>query len=161
MTESQNRGMGRGRARGRGRVLGVQSEDVQRVERADVSVRNQMPIREASPSSTSVGNERSARPNVRAAGQQGSSMSAASASIFERVPRRARNMYHAPPPEVQRDVPVPPAAPVVHIDATDLARTMVTVLAERERYRKPGDIIEHAKKCGAYDFSWNVRPWTD
>ena len=40
MTESQNRGMGRGRARGRGRVLGVQSEDVRRIERADVSVRN-------------------------------------------------------------------------------------------------------------------------
>ena len=79
MTESQNRGMGRGRARGRGRVLGVQSEDVRRIERAEVSVRDQMPIREASPSSASVGNERSAGPNVRAASQQGSSMSAASA----------------------------------------------------------------------------------
>ena len=136
MTESQNRGHGRGRARVRGRVLGVQSEDV-RIERADVSVRNQMPIREASPSSASVGNERSARPYVRAASQQGSSMSAASASIFERVPRRARNVYHAPPPVVQRDVLVPPVAPVVHIDATDLARTMATVLAERERYESP------------------------
>ena len=87
MTESQNRGRGRGRARVRERVLGVQSEDVQRVERADVSVRNQTPIREASPSSASVGNERSAGPNVRATSQQGSSMSATSASIFERVPR--------------------------------------------------------------------------
>ena len=76
-------------------------------------------------------------------------MSAASASIFERVPRRARNMYHAPPPEVQRDVPVPPVASVVHIDAIDLARTMAIMLAERERHRKPGDVIEHAKKCGA------------
>ena len=66
-------------------------------------------------------------------------MSAASASIFERVPRRARNMYYAPPPEVQRNIPVLPVAPVVHIDATDLARTMATMLAERERYRKPGD----------------------
>ena len=157
MNESQNRGMGRGRARGRGRVLGVQSEDV-RIERADVSVRNQMPIREASPSSTSVGNERSARPNVRAASQQGSFMSAASASIFERVPSRARNVYHAPPPEVQRDVPVPPVAPVVHIDATELARTMAAVMAERERYRKPGDVIEHAKKCGAYDFHGTLDP---
>ena len=68
MNESQNRGVGRGRARGRGRVMGVQSEDV-RIERADVFVRNQMPIREASPSSASVGNERSAGPNVRAASQ--------------------------------------------------------------------------------------------
>ena len=158
MTESQNRGIGRGRVRGRGRVLGVQSEDVRMIERADVSVSNQMPIRESSPSSASVGNERSDRQNVHAASQQGSSMSAASASIFERVPRRARNMYHAPPPEVQRDVPVPPVAPVVHIDATDLARTMATVLAERERYRKPGDVIEHAKKCGAYDFHGTLDP---
>ena len=68
MIESQNRGIGRGRVRGRGRVLGVQSEDV-RIERADVSVRNQMPIRESSPSSASVGNERSDRQNVRAASQ--------------------------------------------------------------------------------------------
>ena len=157
MNESQNRGVGRGRARGRGRVLGVQSEDV-RIERADVSVRNQMPIRESSPSSASVGNERSARPNVRAASQQGSSMSAASASIFERIPRRVRNVYHAPPPEVQRDVPVPPVAPVMHFDATELARTMATVMAERERYRRPGDIIEHAKKCGAYDFHGTLDP---
>ena len=157
MNESQNRGVGRGRARGRGRVLGVQSEDV-RIERADVSVRNQMPIREASPSSASVGNERSAGPNVRAASQQGSSMSAASASIFERVPRRARNVYHAPPPEVQRDVPVPPVAPVMHFDATELARTMATIMAERERYRRPGDIIEHTKKCGAYDFHGTLDP---
>ena len=157
MTESQNRGRGRGRARVRGRVVGVQSEDV-RIERADVSVRNQMPIRESSPSSASVGNERSDRQNVRAASYQGSSVSAASASIFERVPHRARNVYHAPPPEVQRNVPVPPVAPVVHIDATDLARTMATVLAERERYRKPGDVIEHAKKCGAYDFHGTLDP---
>ena len=133
ITESQNRGIGRGRARGRGRVLGVQSEDVQRVERADVSVRNQMPIREASLSSASVGNERSVGPDVRAASHQGSSMSAASASIFERIPRRVRNVYHAPPPEVQWDVPVPPVAPVVHIYATDLVRTMATMFAERER----------------------------
>ena len=158
MAESQNRGTGRGRARGRGRVLGVQSEDVRIIERADVSVRNQMPIREASPSSASVGNERSAGPNVRAASQQGSSMSAASASIFERVPRRARNVYHAPPPVVQRDIPVSPVAPVVHIDATELARTMAAVMAERERYRKPGDVIEHAKKCGAYDFHGTLDP---
>ena len=85
-------------------------------------------------------------------------MSAASASIFERVPRRARNVYHAPPPEVQQNVPVPPVAPVMHFDTTELARTMATVMAERERYRRPGDIIEHAKKCRAYDFHGTLDP---
>ena len=29
---------------------------------------------------------------------------------------------------------------------------MTIMLNENERYRKPGDIIEHAKKCEAYDF---------
>ena len=85
-------------------------------------------------------------------------MSAASVSVFEHVPRRARNMYYAPLPEIHRDVPVQPVAPVVHIDATDLARTMATVLAERERYRKPEDIIEYAKKCGAYEFHGILDP---
>ena len=67
-------------------------------------------------------------------------------------------MYYAPPPVIPRDVPNPPVAPVVHINATDLARTMVTVMAEREKYVKPGDIIEHAKKCGAYDFHGTLDP---
>ena len=40
----------------------------------------------------------------------------------------------------------------MHLDATELARIMAMVMAERERYMKPGDIIKHAKKCGAYDF---------
>ena len=44
------------------------------------------------------------------------------------------------------------APPIVHIDATDLARTIAMVMSKRERYKKPGDIIEHAKKYGAYDF---------
>ena len=61
MIENQNRGRGRGRARGRGRGLGVQSEDVRLIERADVPVRSQMSIRESSPSSASVGNERGDR----------------------------------------------------------------------------------------------------
>ena len=73
--------------------------------------------------------------------------------MFEHVPRRARNVYYiAPPPIMPMNVPNQPAAPVVHIDSTDLARIMAMVMAERERYKKPGDIIEHAKKCGAYDF---------
>ena len=41
---------------------------------------------------------------------------------------------------------------VVQINATELACTMTIVLNENERYRMLGDIIEHAKKCGAYDF---------
>ena len=41
---------------------------------------------------------------------------------------------------------------MVHIDTTDLARTMATVILERERHKKPRDIIRHAKKCGAYNF---------
>ena len=50
------------------------------------------------------------------------------------------------------NVPNQPAAPVVHIDATNLARIMATIMAERDRYRKPGDIIEHAKKYRVYNF---------
>ena len=117
-----------------------------------------MSIRESYPSSASVGNERGDRPNVRATSPQGSSISAALASVFERVPRRARNIYYRPLPEVPRDVPNPHAAPIVHIDATDLARTMATVLAERERYRRPEDVIEHVKKCGAYNFHGMLDP---
>ena len=64
----------------------------------------------------------------------------------------AKNVYYALPPRIPRDMLNPPTAPIVHIDATYLARTMAMVTAERERYRKPRDIIEHAKKCGAYDF---------
>ena len=55
-----------------------------------------MSIRESSPSSASFGNERGNKPIVRAASPQGSFMSAASVSVFEHVPRRARNMYYAP-----------------------------------------------------------------
>ena len=53
MSKNQNRGRGRGRARARGRGIGVQPEDVILIERADVSVRSQMSIRESSPSSAS------------------------------------------------------------------------------------------------------------
>ena len=47
---------------------------------------------------------------------------------------------------------IPQGPPVVHIDATDLARTMPAVIAEKKKYKKLGHIIEHAMKCGAYDF---------
>ena len=108
-----NRGRGRGRGRDRGRGRGVQPERVQLVELANIVSRSRPLQEESSPSLASVGNERDEIPNVRAGSVQGSSMSAASASIFEQVPRRARNVYYAPPPEIPRDVPNPPAAPVV------------------------------------------------
>ena len=75
-------------------------------------------------------------------------MLAVSSSIFGRILRRARNVYYAPPLEIPMNVLKQPVAPVVHIDATDLARTVATVMAERERYRKPRDIIEHGKSMG-------------
>ena len=50
------------------------------------------------------------------------------------------------------------ALPVVYIDATDLARMMAMVMSERERYKKPGDIIKHAKKHRAYDFYSTLDP---
>ena len=40
-------------------------------------------------------------------------------------------MYYAPPPEMPMNMPNPPVALVVHIDATDLVRTMATVMVER------------------------------
>ena len=67
-------------------------------------------------------------------------------------------MYYAPPPEIPINMSNQPVAPVVHIDATDLVRIMAMVMAKRERYRKPGDIIEHAKKCGAYNFHGTLDP---
>ena len=47
---------------------------------------------------------------------------------------------------------------MLHIDAIDLAHTMGTVMSERERYKKHGDIIEHAKKYGVYDFHGTLDP---
>ena len=41
---------------------------------------------------------------------------------------------------------------MVYVNATKLAHIMTTMLTENERYKKLGDVIEHAKKCGAYDF---------
>ena len=35
---------------------------------------------------------------------------------------------------------------------------MTTVMLKRERYKKPKDIIEHAKKCGAYNFYGTLDP---
>ena len=44
------------------------------------------------------------------------------------------------------------------MDATELAHTMVTVFTERDRYRKPGDIIEHVNKYDTYDFHGTLDP---
>ena len=52
----------------------------------------------------------------------------------------------------------PPIPHVVHIDATKLVDTMATVFTERDRYRKPGDIIEHVKKYDTYDFHGTLDP---
>ena len=70
-------------------------------------------------------------PKVRVDSLQGSSTSAASASMFEYVPKRARNVYYEVlPPVVPINMPNQPGAMVVHINATDLAHTMTTVMAE-------------------------------
>ena len=50
------------------------------------------------------------------------------------------------------DVLNPQAPLVVHIDNTNLACTMATVMSKKERYKKLGDIIKHTKKYVAYDF---------
>ena len=41
---------------------------------------------------------------------------------------------------------------------TDLAHIMAIMMAEKEKYKKPGDIIKHAKKYGAYDFQGTLDP---
>ena len=77
------------------------------------------------------------------------------------VPRRARNRQ--PPPPVQGNVINNPVPLVMHIDTIELAHTIATVMAEKdkEKYKRPGDIIEHAKKCGAYDFYSTLDPGQD
>ena len=107
-----------------------------------------MYLRESSPSSASVSNEGDDFHGIQSESVQGSSAPAESTFIFENVPQRARNVYQAPPPEIPVNMLNQPVAPVVHIDATDLARAMAMVMAECERYRKPEDIIGHMKKCG-------------
>ena len=53
-----------------------------------------------------------------------------------------------------------PVPPVMHVDAIEFARTMKTVMAEKDKrkYKRLGDIIEHAKKCRAYDFYGMLDP---
>ena len=65
------------------------------------------------------------------------------------IPRRACNNHPLP---VYENIINPPIPIVVHLDAIELACTMTTTLTKSETYRKPRDIIVHAKKCGAYDF---------
>ena len=130
---NQDRGVerGRGKARGRGKGRDVQPDRVRLVDLANVPTRSRTSQRESSPSLALIGNERDDIPDVRADRLQGSSTSAISASIFKHVPRRARNIYYAVPlPVMPMNVPNQLVAPVVHIDATDLARTMATVMAK-------------------------------
>ena len=105
----------------------------------------------------SVGNDDEAL-NARTGSPQDSSIPAISVSIFENVPKRARNNCQPQSSLEQVNVPNQQAPPVVHIDTTNLARTMAAVMAEKERYKKPGDIIKHAKKCRAYDFYSTLDP---
>ena len=74
---------------------------------------------------------------------------------IKNIPRRARNDHPLP---VQENVINPPIPLVVHLDAIELAYTMTTILTESERYKKPGDVIEHDKKCRAYDFYGALNP---
>ena len=55
-----------------------------------------------------------------------------------------------PPP------PPPPVVPVLQLDPRVLADTIIATLAAQEQRRRPGDIIEHAKKCGAFDFHGSI-----
>ena len=50
------------------------------------------------------------------------------------------------------ELPNVQAPPMVHIDTTDLVRIMAIMMAKKEKQKKLGDIIEHAKKCRTYDF---------
>ena len=68
------------------------------------------------------------------------------------MPITARNNYLPLQSMMPTNMPHQQAPLVVHIYAIDLAHTMVTVMLEKERYKKLRDIIEHAKKCEAYDF---------
>ncbi|XP_055959742.1 uncharacterized protein LOC130014822 [Mercurialis annua] len=52
--------------------------------------------------------------------------------------------------------PVPPAVPILQLDPAILAQTIIATLQAQDTRRKPGDIIEHAKKCGAFDFHGSI-----
>ena len=60
-------------------------------------------------------------------------------------------------PIVEQPPPPPPIVmPVLQLDPRVLAETIITTLTAQEKRRKPGDIIEHAKKCGAFDFHGSI-----
>ncbi|XP_055961868.1 uncharacterized protein LOC130015545 [Mercurialis annua] len=52
--------------------------------------------------------------------------------------------------------PVPPVVPTLQLDPAILAQTIIATLQAQDIRRKPGDIIEHAKKCGAFDFHGSI-----
>ncbi|XP_050233185.1 uncharacterized protein LOC126681675 [Mercurialis annua] len=43
-----------------------------------------------------------------------------------------------------------------HLDPVILAQTIIATQQAQDTRRKPGDIIEHAKKCGAFDFHGSI-----
>ncbi|XP_050238154.1 uncharacterized protein LOC126687641 [Mercurialis annua] len=52
--------------------------------------------------------------------------------------------------------PPPPFVPILQLDPAILAQTIIATLQAQETRRKPGDIIEHAKKCGTFDFHGSI-----
>ncbi|XP_055960122.1 uncharacterized protein LOC130014968 [Mercurialis annua] len=52
--------------------------------------------------------------------------------------------------------PPPPVIPVLQLDPAILAQTIIATLQAQKTRRKPGDIIELAKKCGAFDFHGSI-----
>ena len=83
--------------------------------------------------------------------EQGSSISNAPVLNFN-VPRRAH--YGQPLPLVQENVANNLVPLIMYIDTTEFARTIAIMMAKKDKkkYERPGDVIEHAEKCGAYDF---------
>ena len=48
----------------------------------------------------------------------------------------------------------------MHVDAMELTCTMAFVMTEKDKnkYKRLGDVIEHVKKCGAYNFYGTLNP---
>ena len=49
---------------------------------------------------------------------------------------------------------------MMYMDAAELEQTKATALVERdkEKYKRPGDMIEHTKKYEAYEFYGTLDP---
>ena len=56
----------------------------------------------------------------------------------------------------QPPAPPSPVMPVLQLDPRVLAKTIIATMTAQEQRRRPGDIIEHAKKCRAFDFHGSI-----